>query len=389
MTLLSDFLKQLGVAHTESYSDKAFNTMSFKSLFGFSRLLDSYGVESEAVKLPDKKLYTELPRPYLAQVKSCFVIVTDIRKEYDGSEMVDFLHFGQPKKWKLEDFERKATGVVLLAKATKDSREPEYAKHHFFDVVEKGKFWVLIFCALFLVVSGFVIDRFWSNLSTIFLTLVNFAGIAVTWLLILKTLKIKSKSADRICGVLQEHGCDHVLEQKASTFFGLSTIFLTLVNFAGIAVTWLLILKTLKIKSKSADRICGVLQEHGCDHVLEQKASTFFGIFSWSEVGITYFSISTLILFLFPGEIHYLALLNGCCLPFTVWSIWYQKYRIKTWCTLCVTTQGLLWLQFFCYLFGGWWSDIFPLRLSLFMMVAAYGAALMAVNRVMNFIKSR
>ena len=82
-------------------------------------------------------------------------------------------------------------------------------------------------------------------------------------------------------------------------------------------------------------------------------------------------------------------LLNGCCLPFTVWSIWYQKYRIKTWCTLCVTTQGLLWLQFFCYLFGGWWSDIFPLRLSLFMMVAAYGATLMAVNRVMNFIKSR
>lgn len=332
MTLLSDFLKQLGVAHTESYSDKAFNTMSFKSLFGFSRLLDSYGVESEAVKLPDKKLYTELPRPYLAQVKSCFVIVTDIRKEYDGSETVDFLHFGQPKKWKLEDFERKATGVVLLAKATKDSREPEYAKHHFFDVVEKGKLWVLSLCALFLVVSGFVIDRFWSNLST---------------------------------------------------------IFLILVNFAGIAVTWLLILKTLKIKSKSADRICGVLEEHGCDHVLEQKASTFFGIFSWSEVGITYFFISTLILFLFPGEIHYLALLNGCCLPFTVWSIWYQKYRIKTWCTLCVTTQGLLWLQFFCYLFGGWWSDIFPLRLSLFLMIAAYGATLMAVNRLMSFIKSR
>ncbi len=332
MTLLSDFLKQLGVAHTESYSDKAFDTMSFKSLFGFSRLLGEYGVDSEAVRLPDKTLYTELPRPFLAQVKSCFVIVTDIRKDYEGGEIVDFRYFGEPKSWKLEDFERKATGIVLLAKTTGNSREPEYTKHHFYDIVDKGKLWALVLCSLFLIVAGFVIDRLWVNLST---------------------------------------------------------ILLTLVDFAGIAVTWLLVLKTLKIKSKSADRICGVLQEHGCDHVLEQKASTFFGIFSWSEVGITYFSISTLILFLFPGEIHYLALLNGCCLPFTVWSIWYQKFRIKTWCTLCVTTQCLLWLQFFCYLFGGWWSDIFPLRLSLFLMIAVYVATLLGVNRLMNFIKSR
>ena len=164
---------------------------------------------------------------------------------------------------------------------------------------------------------------------------------------------------------------------------------LAAVDFAGIFVTWLLLLKSLKVKSRSADRICGVLQEHGCDHVLEQKASTFFGIFSWSEVGITYFSLSTLLLFLFPSQIHNLALINGCCLPFTVWSIWYQKFRIKTWCTLCVTTQCLLWLQFFCYLAGGWWKDVFPIGLPFFMMVAAYGAVLMAVNKVVSFIKRK
>nr|MDE7115580.1 vitamin K epoxide reductase family protein [Muribaculaceae bacterium] len=232
----------------------------------------------------------------------------------------------------LADFEKDATGVVLLAKAGKESREPDYTRHLFFESVSKGKTLLLVLSVVFLFAAGFAMSGLWRQLSS---------------------------------------------------------VLLTVVDIAGIAVTWLLILKTLKIKSKSADRICGVLQEHGCDHVLEQKASTFFGIFSWSEVGITYFTVSTLILILFPGEIHNLALINGCCLPFTVWSIWYQKFRIRTWCTLCVTTQCLLWLQFFCYFFGGWWKGIFPLRLPFFMIVAAYAAALLATNRLMNFIKNR
>lgn len=122
---------------------------------------------------------------------------------------------------------------------------------------------------------------------------------------------------------------------------------------------------------------------------LEQKASKFFGLFGWSEVGIAYFSVTTLIMLIFPQQIHYLALINGCCLPFTFWSIWYQKFRIKTWCTLCVTTQCLLWLQFFCYLLGGWWHDIFPLQPSLFAMGAAYLATLLGINRVMTFIGSK
>lgn len=331
MSMLADLLRILGVPHTSEYSDKAFLNMPFKSLFGFSRLLTSYGIDSEGVRVVDKSDLLRLPPPYLAQVKSAFVIVTAVRKNDSGDE-VDFLYFGKPMTWSADDFERKATGVALLVKPNKESKEPGYRKNHIYELIDRGKTLILVLCALFLVVFGFIYAGLWENIST---------------------------------------------------------ILLTAVDFAGIGATWLLILKSLKVKSKSADRICGVLQEHGCDHVLEQKAASFFGIFSWSEVGITYFTISTLILFLFPHEIHYLALLNGCCLPFTVWSIWYQKFRIKTWCTLCVTTQCLLWLQFLCYFFGGWWSDILPLRLPLFLMIAAYAATLMGVNRIMNFIKKR
>lgn len=332
MTIFSDFLSLLEVPHTVKCSDSAFMNMNFKSLFGFSRLLDSYKVENGAFMLSDKSRITSIPTPFLAQLKNGFVIVKGFRKDNAGNVNVDYIYYHQEKSRPLDEFLSRFSGVVLLAWPSADSREPNYARHHFFEIADAAKKWLMILCAAFLLVYGFIHARLYENPATVFLTLVDLAGIGVTWLLILKSLKVQSKSADRICGVLQKHGCDHVLEQKASKFFGL---------------------------------------------------------FGWSEVGISYFVISTLILLLFPWLIGYLALINVCCLPFTVWSIWYQKFRIKTWCTLCVTTQCLLWLQFFCYLFAGSWHDIFPLRISIFLMGAAYVGTLMAMNRVMTFIENR
>lgn len=329
MTLFSDFLEVLNVPHTETYSDQAFRNMSFKSLFGFSRLLDSYGVDNEAVWLDDNSRVTQLPVPFISRNKDNFVIVTSLDAE-DGN--VSYLKFGKRYEMGLDEFRKKMSGLVILAVKNAKSAEPDYSSHRFHVIAEDAKRWILCLCTLFLLITGYFLS-----------------------------------------------GLNH----------SLSASLLLLVDLAGVGVTWLLMLKTLKVKSKSADRICGVLQEHGCDHVLEQKASTFFGIFSWSEVGITYFSLSTLFLLLFPSQLPALTLINACCLPFTIWSIWYQKFRIKTWCTLCVTTQCLLWLQFFCYLGAGGWNGVFPLRLPIFMMIAAYAAILMGVNRVMTFIKSK
>ncbi len=331
-TIFSDFLRLLGVPYTGAAADAAFRNMNFQSLFGFARLLNSYGVETRGVRINDKKTLSLIPVPFLAHQKNGFVIVTGFSNDASGARAVDYIYYHQSKSQPLDAFTADWDGVTLLAYPTEKSREPDYARNHFYEIAEVVKKWLMILCAAFVGIFGFIEAGLWRNLSTIFLTLVDFAGIGVTWLLILKSLKVASKSADRICGVLQKHGCDHVLEQKASKFFGL---------------------------------------------------------FGWSEVGISYFTVSTLILFIFPGQINHLALINACCLPFTVWSIWYQKFRIKTWCTLCVTTQCLLWLQFFCYFFGGCWHDIFPLRLPLFVMGAAYVATLMAVNRVMTFIEKR
>ena len=329
-TILSDLLGLLKVKHTGDYTDGRFRTMPFKSLFGFSRLLKEYGVESQGLQLADKTQIRQLPTPFLAQLGTAFVIVTGIT---DGSSpRVNYLLYHDKLSLPFEEFCNKMTGTVLLVYPTSEAKEPEYGKHHFYAVAGQVKTWLLIACVLFLGVVG-IIE----------------AGIG-------------------------KH---------------LSLIILLATDIAGLAVCWMLILKSQKIKTHAADKFCGILQKHGCDTVLEQKASTFYGLFSWSEVGLAYFTVSTLLLFLFPGEAKWLALINGCCLPFTVWSISYQKFVIKSWCTLCVTVQTLLWCQFFCFLCGGWWHGLWPLGLPLFEMGAAYVAALLGLNRLMNWINSQ
>lgn len=328
-TILSDFLNELQVPHTAGASDRAFHSMPFRSLFGFSRLLASYGIDSRALDLTDRTKLADVPAPFLARMKDAFVIVTDISP--DGR--VIYLAFGEKRSQPIDSFNRDFTGTILQAFPTPDSSEPDYRRNRLMEGAAEAKKVVLWLCGALLLLCGFISGRLWHNPGA---------------------------------------------------------VALVAVDIAGIMVTWLLTLKSLAIKNNRADRICAVLQEHGCDHVLENKASTFFGIFSWSEVGITYFSVSTLILLLFPQSMPLLAVLNACCLPFTFWSIWYQRFRIHTWCTLCVITQGLLWLQFGAYLWSGAWQGVGGICLLNFIpAVAAYGFTLMAVNRLMNYIKSR
>jgi hypothetical protein len=41
--------------------------------------------------------------------------------------------------------------------------------------------------------------------------------------------------------------------------------------------------------------------------------------------------------------IPYLALVNILALPYTFWSVWYQKVKARQWCPLCLIVQVLLW----------------------------------------------
>lgn len=331
-TIFSDFLAVLGVPHTKEASDRAFRNMPFQSLFGFSRLLDSYNISNTGVMVPDKSKIADIPIPYLAQLGDKFVIVNGYKNAPDGSPGVQYTLYSKEYNIAREEFTNQWTGVALFSWPDKNSGEPEYRKHHMFEIADSAKEWILWLCLAFLFIFGFIKAGLWQHPATIAITILDLAGIYITWQLLLKSLKVNVKTADRICGILQAHGCDTVLEQKASKFYGL---------------------------------------------------------FGWAEVGVAYFSVSLIVMLLFPASLNYLALANACCLPFTIWSISYQKFKLHTWCTLCVITQCLLWLLFFGYLWSGSWYDIFPLKVGFFLICASYAAALFGINRITSFINTR
>lgn len=322
--LISDILTALKVPFTSTYTNQRFEGMPFKTLFGVCQLLKEYGVEAEGYKLPDKSDIKDLKSPFLAQTKGGLVLVNGI-----SSGKVNYLSQGVREVIPEKDFLQVFTGVVMVFTIEKGAKEPEFGSHLTIELISKAKTYVLIALVGCLVAYLLVTNGTWRYWSV--------------WALIA-------------------------------------------VDGFGIWLTYMLVQKSLSIKNRVADKVCGVLQEGGCDSILKTSASSFFGIFSWSEVGFTYFGVSMLAMLISPLTIHWLAIINICCLPFTVWSIWYQKFRAKHWCTLCVSVQLSLWLQFICYFFGRWQAPIFPWNLGFFALCATFIAVLLALNKILpNF----
>lgn len=320
-TLITDYLTALGVPHTEGYTLKRYKSMPFRTMFGMVKLLQEYGVESEGYKIADKSEILKLSTPFLAHTSRGFLIVTDI-----SSDKVTYLTQGVEEEIAPDKFLNACDGNVVLSYPAPDAKEPEYPLHNRIEFLMRAKKWVLLFSAIALLLWLFISDGYYSNISLILLTLINLGGLYITYLLVQKSMNIKNKAADKVCGVLQ----------------------------AG-----------------------------GCDSILSLKASKFFGLFGWSEVGFAYFSVNLVTTLLLPDMIPVLAICNICCLPFTCWSIWYQKFRAKKWCTLCVCVQLSLWFIFFCNLFGGWIKAGWPISINIIPLGLAYLSVMLGLNAIM------
>ncbi len=327
-SILCDFLSELGVRHTAYYTDKAFATMTFKSLFGLCNLLRVYGVDTLAVKLADPKEVLSLPVPFLAQSrKGVFVIVTSC-----SEKGVSYLSEGQKESIDSSDFVHGINGIVLLASPRTDAAEPDYTKHRVREIATVARNVAFSAAVIFLIAYGFVANGVWRNWA---MTVV------------------------------------------------------TALTIGGIYVSWLLLQKTLNIRSRAADAVCGVIQRGGCDHVLASDASKFLGLVSWSEIGMGYFAVTLCVIVFSPSMWPWLAVCNCFCLPYAFWSIWYQKRRARHWCTLCLTVQALLWASFAFYLASGVFARVaLPLN-PFFILVTVYIAAICLLNITDCFILSR
>ena len=325
--LACDYLQALGVPFTKDYTTERYREMPFQTVFGLTKLLREYGVESTGYHLDDKGELLKLKAPFLAKTVGGIVIVTSV-----SPSDVCYLTQGVAETIPCDEFSKVWSGDVLLSQVKEGAAEPDYRKHRNLDFLMSAKKWVLLVCAAILFLWLFIMNGLYRHVSTILISLIDIGGI----------------------------------------FF-----------------TYLLVQKSLNIHNAAADRVCSVLQVGGCDSILEMKASKFFGLFGWSEVGFSYFSVSLLTMLLYPCMLPWLALCNVCCLPFTVWSIWYQKFRAHKWCTLCVCVQASLWLLFFCYLFGGWLKEAWPPTEAVVFLGLLYLAVMLGINALMPLIEKK
>ncbi|MDR3340886.1 MAG: thioredoxin domain-containing protein, partial [Candidatus Symbiothrix sp.] len=123
-------------------------------------------------------------------------------------------------------------------------------------------------------------------------------------------------------------------------------IVLTALHLLGAYISYLLVQKQLHIHSSYADKICSLFKQQDCNNILESKAAKLWDVFGWSEIGLGYFLANLIILISLPHLIPYLAIINILALPYSFWSVWYQKFKAKQWCVLCLIVQVLLWLIF-------------------------------------------
>lgn len=297
INIFVELLKSLNVKYTFDYAMKLYREHPHKNnLYGLSAMLTSYGIENVGVKLEEKKQITNIEAPFIAFASNDFVLIKKIK-----DNKINYLWRDKKISISLDKFMTVWSGVLLIPEADKNSIEPNYQenrKKEFFDNLLSGLLWcILIMGGLYLLLTS----ELWKSSKGIILSLLTI----------------------------------------------------------GLYINYLLLQKQMNMQSNYADKLCSLFKKSDCNNVLESNAAKVGGIFSWSEIGFGYF-VSTLILcLLFPHWIFYCAWISILTLPYTLWSVWYQWFKVKQWCPMCLIIMGLFWLLFIVYLFSGYLQIVF------------------------------
>ena len=279
------FLNCLEIKYSNDFANKLYNEHPYKySLFGLSKMLDTYNIKNAGIKIENKEELQFLEAPFIAHIGSDFVVVYKI-----AYGKVFFIWNKKSIETTMDEFCNMWSGVILYAEPNKNSIEPNYKIHRKKEILEYSEL-ALLTLAIFLILAG----SFISNGSF-----------------------------------------------KDTVFY-----LLAIVNLTGLYVCWLLLLKQLHIHSEYGDKICSLFKQNDCNDILELDVAKLGGFIGWSEIGFGYFFANVLIVFCFPEFIVYMSIINILALPYTFWSVWFQWFRAKQWCILCLIVQALLWIIF-------------------------------------------
>jgi hypothetical protein len=301
--ILSLSLSALRIRHSRAYTTKFYAEYPERgNLLGVALMLQEYGVNTEGVRFDSPDQFAQLKIPFIAQRKEKFVVVK--KKTYN---YIVFQEEGSRHQHTLSErlFYDNCSGVALTIEAGVTSEEPNYRIHRRSDIINAGIRIAAGISVLILLCFGYFRNRTFIGLPEIIMFI--FIDALGVWL------------------------CALLIQQQLGRF-----------NVIG-------------------ESICNKVSKNGCKILLKSKVAYVFGKISWAELGLGYFSANLLLITINTGWESIVTMLNIMILPFTLLSIWYQKYKIRHWCTLCLLVMAVLWVRAFTFLtftFNEWLHPI-------------------------------
>ncbi len=118
----------------------------------------------------------------------------------------------------------------------------------------------------------------------------------------------------------------------------------------GFAISILIVSKRMGFKNSAVDKMCSGGEATSCNDVLESPSAQIFNLINLSDLSLVYFastSIAWIVCSLLQVPNSLLILITALSVPMIGYSVYYQGFVIKKWCTLCLGIVGVLLLQFF------------------------------------------
>lgn len=123
---------------------------------------------------------------------------------------------------------------------------------------------------------------------------------------------------------------------------------LLIAKIIGICISLFLVMHEYNIHIPFADKLCKFSLKTDCDEVLTSGASSLFGWINWSDIGLIYFIGTFIYLLGFASHnLHgLLPVISLVTLPYPIFSIYYQTFKLKKWCPYCLLIQVVLVTEF-------------------------------------------
>lgn len=265
----------------------------FPSLNSVAEAMEGFGVQIEAVEGDIDHLH-EIHYPNIAHLSSNQLVM--LHKLDDKK-----IFYLDPRKgWMiktLDEFGKLWSGVILLATKTKKSGEKRYTENRRKERLSALRIPLAITVAVFMLVYS-----------------ISF----------------------------------HIQTQFAIHQW----LFLLSAKTMGLALCSILLGYRFLQDSAFLKRLCTTNSTIDCKSVLMSPAAKLFKWMPMADIGFLYFAGGLLTLILVPmynetlSVLSILMHLNLFTLPYTLFSIYYQIFKLKKLCWLCLCVQGVLWLEF-------------------------------------------